>query len=153
MAEEDKQPGSVLFICNLNAIRSPMAEGLVKAFYPGRIFTQSAGVTPGDPDPFAAEVMIEQGVDISGHEPRGLDDLDDITSYDLIIALTPEARQEAEEATRSAATEVEYWDVVDPLATPTGGSRERRLVAYRELRDQLKRLIEKRFGRAARRVG
>ncbi len=153
MAGEGKLPGSVLFICNLNAIRSPMAEGLMKALYPGRIFTQSAGVTPGDPDPFAAEVMGEVGVDIASHMPRGVDELDDLTSYDVIVALTPEAKEAAEGATRSAATEVEYWDVIDPLATPTGGSRERRLVAYRELRDQLKRLIEKRFGRTERRVG
>jgi len=153
MGGEDKLPGSVLFICNLNAIRSPMAEGLVKALYPGRVFTQSAGVTPGEPDPFAAEVMAEQGIDISAHTPRGLDELDDLTSYDVIVALTLEAKEAAEEATRSAATEVEYWDVVDPLATPTGGNRERRLAAYRELRDQLKRLIEQRFGRAKRRVG
>ncbi len=153
MVGEEKLPGSVLFVCNLNAIRSPMAEGLMKALYPGRIFTQSAGVTPGDPDPFAAEVMGEIGIDIASHVPRGVEELDDLTSYDVIVALTPEAKKAAEEATRSAATEVEYWDVVDPLATPTGGSRERRLVAYRELRDQLKRLIEKRFGRTERRVG
>lgn len=153
MAGEGKLPGSVLFICNLNAIRSPMAEALVRALYPGRVFTQSAGVMPGEPDPFAVEVMRELGIDLAAHEPRGLDDLDDITSFDLIVALTPEAKEEAEEATRSAATEVEYWDVVDPLAAPTGGNRERRLAAYRELRDQLKRVIEKRFGRAERRVG
>jgi protein-tyrosine-phosphatase len=40
---------------------------------------------------------------------------------------------------------VEYWPTVDP--TGTEGSREQRLNAYREVRDQLTARIRERFGR------
>ena len=43
--------------------------------------------------------------------------------------------------------EVEYWPTVDP--TGIEGSREQRLDAYREVRDQLMARIRERFGQAA----
>ena len=36
--------GSVLFCCDHNAIRSPIAEGLAKLYYGKKIFFQSAGI-------------------------------------------------------------------------------------------------------------
>ncbi len=150
----DGIPASVLFVCNLNAIRSPIAEALLKKNHGARIFIDSAGVSPAeDPDPFAAEVLREAGVDVAPSTPKSIDELDDVTSFDLIVALTPEAREKAEALTRSSATDVEYWEVADPLAVPTGGNRERRLDAYRALRDELAKLLERRFGRAGAEMG
>ena len=37
-------PQSVLFCCDYNAVRSPMAEGIMKKNYGTRIYVQSAGV-------------------------------------------------------------------------------------------------------------
>ena len=37
-------PHSVLFCCDHNAIRSPMAEGMMKKFYGRSAYVQSAGV-------------------------------------------------------------------------------------------------------------
>lgn len=151
---KDSLPGSVLFVCNLNAIRSPIAEALLKKAHGSRIFVDSVGVAPAEEaDPFAAEVLREAGVEPPAHGPKPLDEMDDVTSFDLIVALTPEARARAEELTRAAATEVEYWEIDDPLAAPTGGNRERRLEAYRMLRDHIARLIERRFGRAGAATG
>lgn len=143
-------PASVLFVCNLNAIRSPIAEALLKKSHGARIFVDSAGVSPAEEsDPFASEVLREAGVDMAPRSPKSIDEIDDVTSFDLIVALTPEAREKAEALTRSSATDVEYWDTPDPLAAPTGGNRERRLDAYRALRDQIAKLLERRFGRAS----
>lgn len=140
-------PASVLFMCNLNAIRSPIAEAILKKRHGSRIFVDSVGVAPAsEADPFALEVLREAAIPVSARGPKSFDELDAITSFDLIVALTPEARDKAEELTRSSATEVEYWAIDDPLASPTGGNRDRRLAAYRELRDQIGRLIERRFG-------
>ena len=50
---------AILFACNLNAVRSAMAEAMVKATFPGKIFTDSCGVRPGAPDGFAMAVMQE----------------------------------------------------------------------------------------------
>ena len=38
-------PQSVLFCCDHNAVRSPMAEGLMKKFYGTGTYVQSVGVT------------------------------------------------------------------------------------------------------------
>ena len=39
-------PGAVLFACSQNAIRSPMAAGLMKHFYGHKVFVARCGVTP-----------------------------------------------------------------------------------------------------------
>lgn len=135
-------PGSVLFCCSLNAIRSPMAEGLLKHLHGHRIFVDSAGVRSDEVDPFAIAVMDEIGIDISRHKSKSFDDLED-GSFDLIISLSPEAQHRAVEMTRTMACEVEYWQTLDP--SHVEGSRETRLEAYRQARDSLIQRIKARF--------
>ncbi len=135
-------PDAVLFSCSMNAVRSPMAEGLLKHLLGHKIYVDSAGVRTQEPDPFMIEVMDEIGIDMSRHNPKSFDDLED-TSYDLIISLSPEAQHRAVELTRTMACDVEFWNVFD--ASIVEGSREARLAAYRSVRDDLKRRIERRF--------
>jgi protein-tyrosine-phosphatase len=135
-------PGSVLFCCTLNALRSPMAEGLFKLLYSRRVFVDSVGVRAGVLDPFAVAVMDEIGIDISRHRAKSFDNLED-TSFDLIISLSPEAHHRALEMTRTMACEVEFWNTFDPSIVE--GSREVRLDAYRAVRDTLMRRIRERF--------
>ena len=125
-------PGSVLFCCTLNAIRSPMAEGILKLLHGRRIFVDSVGLRAGEVDPFAVAVMDEIGVDIARHRAKTFDDLED-TSFDVIVSLSPEAQHRAVEMTRTMACEVEFWNTFDPSLVE--GSRETRLDAYRAVRD------------------
>ena len=136
-------PDSVLFACSQNAIRSPMAEGLLKHLLGHRIYVDSVGVRAGEVDPFAIAVMEEIGIDVSKHRSKSFDQLED-TSYDLIVSLSPEAQHRAVELTRTMACDVEFWRVLDPSLIE--GSRETRLHTYREVRDQLLRRIKERFG-------
>lgn len=136
-------PSAVLFACSLNAVRSPMAAALMRHLFPGKIYVESAGVHPGEVDPFAVAVMDEIGIDMSGHAPHAIADLHD-TLFDLIVTLAPEAHHQALEMTRTMAVDVEYWPTIDP--SHVGGSREQRLEAYRAIRDQLIARIKKRFG-------
>lgn len=92
---------------------------------------------------FAAAVMAEVGVDLSGHEPRDFEALDE-TPFDLLISLTPEAQHRSVELTRTTACAIEYWPTMDPSVTK--GSRETILTAYRELRHMLTKRIKDRFG-------
>jgi protein-tyrosine-phosphatase len=135
-------PHAVLFSCSLNAIRSPMAEGLLKRLLGHRIYVDSVGVRKHEIDPFVVAVMDEVGIDLSGHSPKTFDELED-TSYDLIVTLSPEAQHRAVELTRTMACEVEYWPTFD--ASLVTGSREVRLAGYREVRESLQRRIEERF--------
>lgn len=137
-------PGAVLFACSENAIRSPIAEALMKSKFGTRIFVDSAGVRAGDVNPFAMTVLDEIGVDLSGHRPKTLDQLED-DSFDIIITLSPEAHHKALEMTRSLACEVEYWPTLDPSAVE--GSRERVLESFRETRDMIEQRILRRFPR------
>lgn len=138
-------PGAVLFACTMNAVRSPVAAAILRHLAGHRIYVASAGVRAGEADPFIATVMDEIGIDVSGHTPLAIRDLND-TSFDLIITLSPEAHHQALELTRTMAVEVEYWPTLDP--TLKEGSREQRLEGYRTLRDQLFQRIRKRFGMA-----
>lgn len=135
-------PASVLFVCSMNAIRSPIAEALLKALHGKRVFVQSAGVRRGARDPLVVEVMDEIGLDLSRHRPKTLDELDD-SFFDLVVTLSPEAHHRALELTSAAACEVEFWRVPDPSLVE--GSREQRLAAYRALRDHLQARIRDRF--------
>jgi protein-tyrosine-phosphatase len=139
-------PGAVLFACNHNRVRSPMAEGLMKLLYGTRIYVQSAGVKGEEEpeiDPFAAAVMDELGVDLSHHHPKTFQMLDD-DNFDVVISLTPEAQHRSIELARGRAVELEYWPTFDP--TLTLGTRDTVLEAYRGVRDALEARIRERFG-------
>ena len=135
-------PGSVLFCCTRNTIRSPMAEGILKLLHGRRIYVDSVGMRSGELDAFAVAAMDEIGIDISRHRVKTFDDLEDV-SFDLIISLSPEAQHRAVELTRTMACEVEFWNTMDPSVIE--GSREMRLDAYRQVRDWLKARIQQRF--------
>lgn len=152
MASESPKPplpGAVLFACNFNRVRSPMAEALLKRAIGDRVYVDSCGLRPasedgGGADPFVEAVMSEISCDLQRHRPKTFEDLED-GSFDLIVSLTPEAQHRAVELTRGRAAEIEYWPTFDP--TLTEGSREARLAAYRDVRDALAAKIAERFPR------
>ena len=139
------RPQAVLFACGRNSIRSPMAAALFKHLFGRTSYVASAGVRHGELDPFAVAAMDEIGLDIKGHKPMTFEELDDLEglNFDLIVTLAPEAHHKALELTRTLAADVEYWPTADPTAVE--GSREQRLAAYREMRDQLMTRIRARF--------
>ena len=136
-------PASVLFVCNHNIIRSPMAEALMRLHFGERAYVASAGVRTGQPDPFVGAVMEEKGIDLVGREPQSMEELDD-TFFDLIVTLSPTAHHVALDMDRIQTDAVEYWPAADP--TVVEGSREQRLDAYRDVRDRLEARILDRFG-------
>ena len=140
--DEDEKLDAVLFCCTHNAVRSPMAEGLLKSLVGTSIYVDSVGVRAGDTDGFIMAVMDELDIDMTKHKPKSFDELED-TYYDLIIALSPEAQHHAVELTRTMACDVEFWNTFDP--TIVEGSREVRIAAFRQVRDQLMQRIKKRF--------
>jgi len=145
-APRSTRPHAVLFACGLNSVRSPMAAGLFKQIMGGASYVSSAGVRKDELDPFAVAALEEVGIDISRHRPMTFDELEDWEglNFDLIVTLAPEAHHKALELTRTIAADVEYWPTPDP--TVTEGTREQRLTAYREVRDQLTERIKNRFG-------
>ncbi len=135
-------PGAVLFSCTMNSIRSPMAAAIMRHFHGRDVYVDSVGVRTQDVDGFAVTVMDEIGIDISEHQSKTFDDLED-SSFDLVISLSPEAQHKAVDLTRYMACEVEFWHTFDPSVVE--GSREERLQAYRQVRDELMERIKTEF--------
>lgn len=135
-------PGAVLFSCTMNSIRSPMAAAILRHFHGRDVFVDSVGVRTKEVDGFAITVMDEIGIDISEHQPKTFDDLED-NSFDLVVSLSPEAQHKAVDLTRYMACEVEFWHTFDPSMAE--GGREERLEAYRKVRDELVARIKENF--------
>lgn len=135
-------PQSVLFLCGMNAIRSPMAEALARQILPSRVFLASAGLRAGERDPFVDAVLDEKGLSLGERQPQSIEELAD-TNFDLIITLSPEAHHRALDMTRTIAADVEYWPTMDP--TVVSGTRDQIIAAYRDVRDRLAASIAQRF--------
>lgn len=144
-------PGSILFCCDQNAVRSPIAEGLMKKLYGQRAYVQSAGVRNDlEIDGFAVAVCEEIGVELSRHQSRSFSEMqqfgDDLSGYDLIVALSPASQRQALELTRFYHLELEYWPTLDP--TGLADKRDEQLQCYRQTRDQIRDRLIQRFGPA-----
>ncbi|MDB5505870.1 MAG: hypothetical protein JWR75_508 [Devosia sp.] len=132
---------SVLFVCSMNSVRSPIAAALARQLFPGRVITRSVGVRGGKADGFVHEVMGEVGVDMSVHTPHILDELV-ATRFDLVITLSEDAPAAVERRGLEYGS-IEHWPTADPATIE--GSREAVLSAYRTLRDSLRIRIRERL--------
>ena len=142
-------PQSILFCCDHNAVRSPMAEGIMKKLYGTDTYVQSVGVINDlEIDGFSIAVCEEIGVELSRHRSRSFDEMerwgDDLSSFDLIVALSPASQRRALELTRLFHLTVEYWPILDP--TGIGETREMKLVSYRQTRDQIENKLREKWG-------
>jgi len=145
----EQLPQSILFCCDHNAVRSPMAEGIMKKFYGTGTYVQSVGVKNDmEIDGFCIAVCQEIGVELSRHRSRSFDEMeqwgDDLSSFDLVVALSPASQRRALELTRFFHLEVEYWPIMDP--TGLGETREAKLDSYRQTRDQIIKHLKSRWG-------
>ena len=142
-------PGSVLFCCDHNAIRSPIAEGLAKLYYGKKIFIQSAGILNElEIDGFAISVCEEIGIKLAKHQPRSFLDMDQwgdrIDSFELVVALSETSKRQVIEATKSYAVKVIYWPIFDP--TVAVNRWEEKMENYRKTREQISSKLIDFFG-------
>nr|WP_261394548.1 MULTISPECIES: low molecular weight phosphatase family protein [Mameliella] len=133
-------PQSILFACDHNAVRSPMAEGIMKKLYGTETYVQSVGVVNDlEIDGFAISVCAEIGVELERHRSRSFEEMEQmgemLSGFDLIVTLSPASQRRALDLTRYYHLTVEYWPIMDP--TGIGETREQKLNAYRQTRDQL----------------
>ncbi|MBN7785841.1 low molecular weight phosphatase family protein [Ponticoccus gilvus] len=133
-------PQSVLFACDHNAVRSPMAEGIMKKLFGTEAYVQSVGVLNDlEIDGFAIAACEEIGVQLARHRSRSFEEMEEmgeaLSGFDVIVTLSPAAQRRALELTRYYHLSVQYWPVMDP--TGIGETREQKLNAYRQTRDQL----------------
>jgi len=126
-------PDSILFICYLNSIRSPIAEGLMKKRFGTKTYVQSCGLASGELDDLMVAIMKEKGIDMSEHEAKTL----------KVIAFTQEAGDAAKSIFADTDTEIEVW----PTPDPTAGMLDVRAIMnnYRSVRDYIDNRLARRF--------
>ena len=78
---------SVLFVCVHNAGRSQMAAGYLQHLAGDRVEVRSAGSLPGNEvNPSAVAAMAEEGIDISGAQPKVLT-MEAVQASDFVITM------------------------------------------------------------------
>ena len=134
-------PNSILFVCYLNSIRSPMAEGLMRKNFPKTV-SHSCGIASGDLDDLMVAVMREKGIDMSEHEAQSLGDVAE-QNFGLVVAFTQDAGAAAKAAFENTDIQIEIW----PLPDPTQGSLDVRAIMnnYRAIRDNIETRLRRAF--------
>lgn len=133
---------SLLFVCGMNAIRSPMAEAIARSLLPSSVYIASAGVRSGQRDPFVDQVLAEKGLSLGDRKPQSFEDMAD-DYFDLIVTMAAEAHHVALDATGTDSVEVEFWPMPDPSVAT--GSRDQILDAYRDVGRRIEERIRSRL--------
>ena len=118
----------VLFICTGNSARSQMSEGLLRKVAGDLADIYSAGTEPSDSvNPFAVKVMAENGIDISKHYPKKVDQFLG-NRIDIVVTTCDGARQACPAFPGVARSY--HWDLEDPAAAE--GTEEERMEVFRK---------------------
>ena len=126
----------VLLLCKDNALFSPMAEGYLKLFVGDKVECYSAGIEAAEIDIRVVDLMLEEGVDLSGKRPTNLLDLKHI-DFDYI--LTFDAVSEAESHHLPSKPVKYHFDLGNLV--PENLSDQELTEAYRHLREKIKKSL------------
>jgi len=121
---------TVLFVCVHNAGRSQMAAGYLQHLAGDRIEVMSSGSAPKDTiNPVAVEVMLEEGIDIRGRQPKILTD-EQAQASDVVITMGC-----GDACKFYPGKRYEDWELADPSGQD--------VQAVRTIRDDIRGRIEK----------
>src|SRR5882757_4663303 len=123
----------VVILCTGNSARSQMAEGLLRHDAGDFFDVESAGTEPSFVRPEAIAAMNELGIDISGHRSKSVDGFLG-QRFDYVVTVCDHAR---EKCTVFPGTVAVHRSFEDPAAV--NGAEGERLVAFRRVRDELRR--------------
>jgi arsenate reductase len=118
-------PVRVLFICHRNAIRSQMAEGLLRRIGGRGFYVWSAGIQAEPLDLLTIETMAKLGIDISGHMSKSIDYVIG-QDFDYIVTLCSKAQLHLSEF--SGSYEHLQWHLLDPTEFQGNDDNKRQLL-------------------------
>lgn len=146
---------NILVLCTGNSCRSQMAEGYLRYFANGKATIYSAGIEAHGVNPKAIQVMKEDGIDISNHTSKTIDEL--LSSppfrttegcerssvgrevFDYIITVCDNAQENCPYIPSKAKRF--HQNFPDPAKT--AGSEEEMLNSFRKIRGEIKTYSEK----------
>lgn len=126
----------IYFLCTGNSCRSQIAEGYAKLLLKNQYECKSAGVEKHGLNPYAVEVMAEDGIDISQQKSK-LIDLDYFNAADLIVTLCCDAKDRCPIIPPQAQSL--HWPLPDPAQAK--GTHEQKMIVFRQVRDEIKQLV------------
>lgn len=125
---------SVLILCTGNSCRSHLAEGILRAAASDLIDVHSAGSKPaGYVHAKAIQVMLEIGLDISGHTSKHMNTFLD-QRVDTVITVCGNADQAC--PMFPGQVNRHHWGFTDPAHAT--GTEEEILAEFRRVRDEIK---------------
>jgi arsenate reductase len=130
----------VLFLCRHNAVRSQMAEALLRARFPERYEAMSAGIAPAGVHPFAVRVLGEAGIPTAHLRSKHVEELRDLR-FDVVATVC--GTDEPTCPFFPGGMQI-HRAFVDPSVVL--GSEEERLSAFRRARDEIDAWICDLFG-------
>jgi arsenate reductase (thioredoxin) len=128
----------VLILCTGNSARSQMAEGLLRQYAGDHFTVESAGTKPSSVRPEAITVVKEVGIDITSHLSKHVDEFAG-QDFDYVLTVCNNAKESCP-VFFGRATRLHH-SFNDPAAVE--GSEEKRLGAFRRVRDELRSYLKK----------
>jgi len=125
---------AVLFLCTNNAVRSQMAEALLKKKGADKFDAYSAGTEPKEIHPLTIKVMSEVGIDLSAQHPKALREFLGRLAVQYAVFVCPKAEEKCPTLWPGALNRLE-WPFDDPSAFV--GTEEERIAKFRSVRDQI----------------
>jgi arsenate reductase len=122
-----------------------MAEGLLRTLYSDRYESYSAGTIASVINLFAIKVMSEIGIDISKHRSKSIEEFRGM-KFDYVVTVCDHARETC--PFFPGGGKVTHKSFEDP----SGKTPEETEASFRRIRDEIKRWIEKEFGKIGRRL-
>lgn len=120
MVDSAKRYKRIIFICDWNSARSPMAEALLKYKAQGKddLIVASAGIEAADYlDAFVISLMRKKyQLDIISKVPQAISDVKDFKEYDLVIALSYSSYNYLRRMKAQGKLDgsLEYWETMIP---------------------------------------
>lgn len=131
---------NVLFLCTGNSCRSQMAEGWTRALKGDVIEAYFAGIETHGLNPIAVTAMAEEGVDISGHRSKNVDELKDVV-FDYVVTVCDHAHESC--PLFPGGTKVVHAGFDDPPRLAREARTEAdALDCYRRVRDEIRAFVE-----------
>lgn len=131
----------ILFICEKNSARSQIAEALVNKFYGNKYEAYSAGIKPGEINPFVIVALKDYGIDISDKEAKGVDRF--LNQFFDYVATVCDAAKETCPIFYGGKIYL-HKNFVEPIMQDY--NEEEIVEQYKKLISEIKQWIEEEFG-------
>jgi arsenate reductase len=116
-----------------------MAEAFLRRYGNGQFEVHSAGLEPKGVNPLTIKVMKEAGIDISGHNSKGIETYLGKTLFQTLITVCDDAEKNCPTVWPGVNSR-QHWSFEDPARFE--GSDEEKLAKFREVRDQIETRIK-----------